>query len=542
MRFLPRAPASLQPALAEAFRHLDLPEPVRVCLLRPPGATACYQVDDAEGGTHRLTILLADLDGTGVNGTLVAARRFEEVADLPVPHAVALPLGLLGCSAYLQRLPEGRPADTLGDADRALTALGRVLDGLGGNPQGDPGLAANPYGFRATADWASEWRWRCRRWADVARRGATAWQPLSDTLLAEIGAASLDVDGPPVLVPPDLEPGAVWLDDRGALCAVDGWDGAWCGDRWSAWAPLLHLPAQALHTVCMAFAKPPRLAVHTARLQAYAAGFVLRLLARASVAVGPHERVRALSRALLAADARRTLPERLLAADAGREGPSTVAVERSTVLAVMDRLVREPSVVDRERWLAVAGTALTAHHVSGTPGLEGWAAVAEEALAHLEPGLGPAVLPRGVKGSEAPDGRVVAWVAQSLRQAAGGWAPEGFDVAVAQLSWVPARKTGAQERLAAEVLALVAAERLGRGASPEVARAAALAWEELDFGQPAQKVEVAEVLRYYADSEAHAGARRPVGLLLFALARGGRFDLPAPVPALLQAMDVALPV
>lgn len=272
-----------------------------------------------------------------------------------------------------------------------------------------------------------------------------------------------------MLVPPDLEPGAVWLDDRGALCAVDGWDGAWCGDRWSAWAPLLHLPAQALHTVCMAFAKPPRLAVHTARLQAYAAGFVLRLLARASVAVGPHERVRALSRALLAADARRTLPERLLAADAGREGPSTVAVERSTVLAVMDRLVREPSVVDRERWLAVAGTALTAHHVSGTPGLEGWAAVAEEALAHLEPGLGPAVLPRGVKGSEAPDGRVVAWVAQSLRQAAGGWAPEGFDVAVAQLSWVPARKTGAQERLAAEVLALVAAERLGRGASPEVA-------------------------------------------------------------------------
>lgn len=136
MRFLPRAPASLQPALAEAFRHLDLPEPVRVCLLRPPGATACYQVDDAEGGTHRLTILLADLDGTGVNGTLVAARRFEEVADLPVPHAVALPLGLLGCSAYLQRLPEGRPADTLGDADRALTALGRVLDGLGGQSPG----------------------------------------------------------------------------------------------------------------------------------------------------------------------------------------------------------------------------------------------------------------------------------------------------------------------------------------------------------------------------------------------------------------------
>ena len=547
LSFLPTWPATLIPPLSGAFSALGLPQPVEVQALRRPGALGCYLVTGVDGAQRRLTVVLTDLVGTGTNGAIIAANRLEGDEDLPVAGPViALPIPVLGAPALLHGLPRGRPSDVIGDPALSLDALGRVLDAVSRRAQPDGGVAAGRHRFYAThGRWGEQWVGMARRWAEIARRGGAALQPMTDALLGALDEEALADEGPPVLVPAGLGPGAIWLDEAGEHVAVDGWTPTWCGDPWSAWAPLLHLPAEALARVRLAHAAPPLLAPRARRLAVYAAGHALSLLAEAAAAVGPQERCAALQRALLAFEARDSLVARLEAADGGGPAPAPVGVERALVLAVMDRLVREPLIGHAPGWLAVAGAALLAHHLAGSAELAGWVEVARGAVSLLERGAGPAPTPLAAAPlltPQEPQAWILRWIAEELRHAAGGQAPEGMDAAIGALSWRAPPDHSAQHRLHEAVLGLAAVARLG-GEGAEAMRErlveqARESWDELDFGVPAPVVRPEATLLRYADPAAHAGLGWPVGLLLFAFARGGALPLPATPPAILAVLGV----
>lgn len=547
LAFLPALPATLLEPLGAACAALGLPAPRRVQALRRPGALGAYLVTDERGEPSQLTVVLSDLGGHGVFGALVAARRLEGDLDLPVPTPViALPLQALGCPAILHPLPAGRPADATGDAARALRALGLVLDAVARRPQPERGAGANAWRYLPLAgSWGAEWAALAARWAALARRGGTALEPMTSALLARIDPQALPLDGEPVLVPGGLAPGALWLDERGELVGVDGWLPSWCGDRWSAWAPLLHLRSTALASVAAAHARPPRLSPETARLEAYAAGHVLLLLAEAAAAPGPHERVRGLERALLAWEALPSLADRLAAADEGRELDPPGGVDRAGVLAVMDRLVREPALADADRWQAIAGAALLAHHVGADPALGGWREVARRSVALLEPGGEPTPWTEAPPEPppDEPGAWILRWIGAELRAAAGGQAPPGFEAALDRLARRPpvAERPSPVARLAEALLGLAALARLQGEHEARRARLVAQAreaWEPLDFGAPAPDWPPGRYLRYFADPDAHEGQGQPVGLLLFAFARAGALPLPAPPTAVLRALGV----
>ncbi len=549
LRFLPTVPATLLGPLTEALARLGRPAPREILALRRPGALGCYAFTDDQGSPWRLTVALQDQVGSGVFGPLVAARALEGDLELPVPEPViALPLSALGCPALVHGMPRGRPADARNEPELALRALGRVIDALGRRPQPWRGVGATPWRFVPTAgSWGAEYAALCARWAALASRGGTLLQPMGSFLLAMIDPAALTLEGPAVLVPGGLAPGALWMDDRGALTAVDGWMPAWSGDPWSAWAPVLHLSAGALATLRGAFVHPPALSPQRARLQIYAAGHVLLMLAEAAAAPGPLERVHALQRALLAWEALPSLAERLAAADEGREHAAPRGVERASVLAALDRMAREPGLTDPEPWMAVAGAALLAHRVGGEPALAGWREVAKESSALLEPGLGAAPTgPEHALNLESPRAWILRWLAAELREAAGGQAPEGLDAAVARLGWLPRAGGGsAPARLLEATLGLAAVARLG-GEGAEQMRALLIAqaresWSELDFGVPAPEVPPGRYLLHYAATAAHADQAQPVGLLLYAFARVGALPLPASPPAILRALGVPSP-
>lgn len=551
LSFLPTLPATLLGPLSSVFAKLGLPAPAQVQALRRPGALGSYLVTSVTGGQLRLTTVLADLCGSGVNGALIAARRLEGWDELPITvPTIALPLESLGCPALVHGLPAGHPADARLEPTRALRAIGRVVDGLRRHPQPDEGMIAGPHRFYPSHDtWGAQWQALAARWAELARRGGTALQPMTDLLLSEIDPGALPMDEPPVLVPGGLAPGAIWLDDSGDVLAVDGWIPAWCGDPWSAWAPLLHLSAGALATVRGAHATPPDLVAQADRLRVYAAGHVLYMLAEAAAAHGPHERVVALQRAISAFEVRTSLAARLAAASGAPGELTQVGAERTLALATLDRLVREPVLTEPGSWLAVAGNVLLAHQVGGSPDLVGWREVARKSVARLEPGLGPAITSPSGPGeapADTPQGWILRWIVQELQAAAGGQGPESLGSVVARLSRrAPPPTQGAAQRLLEATLGLAAVARLADGAG-EAMRArlvaqARAAWDELDFGVPAPVVRPARYLRHYADPAAHAAQSWPVGLLLYAFARAGELPLPASPPAILRALGVEAP-
>ncbi len=550
LSFLPTAPATLLGPLAAVFARLGLPAPAQVQALRRPGALGSYLVTSASGHRLRLTTVLMDLSGSGVNGALIAARRLEGDDALPVAGpAIALPPDALGCPALLHGMPAGRPADAAQDPARALRALGRVLDRLRQRPQPDEGVAASSHRFYPSHDtWGAQWLALARRWAELARRGGAALQPMTELLLSEIDPAVLSLDEAPVLVPGGLAPGALWLDDDGEILAVDGWIPAWCGDPWSAWAPLLHLSAGALAALRDAHAVPPDLLAQADRLGAYAAGHILCMLAEAAVAPGPHERIAGLQRAIAAFEVRSSLRARLEAANRGAGELAQPGTERTLALAALDRLAREPAPTDPGSWLAVAGNVLLAHHVGASPELIGWREVARLSVARMEPGLGPAVAPARAPTeapADTPQGWILRWIAAELRAAAGGQAPEVLDAVVASLSRRASPAEGASlaaRRLLEATLGLAAVACL-EGGDRDAMRARLVAqarasWDELDFGVPAPDLRPARYLRHYADPAAHAALGWPVGLLLFAFARAGQLPLPASPPAILRALGV----
>lgn len=548
LNFLPTSPASLLAPVASAYQSLGRPAPVRVLALRKPAALGCYGIEDISGAQTRLTVVLSDMVGSGVCGAGVAAHRLEGDEGLPIAGPViVLPLAALGCPAMLHGMPAGRPADALGDPGLALRALGRVLDHLTAHPQPDGGVLASPHRFYPSgASWGEQWASLALRWAELARRGGTALQPMTDVLLAETDPSAVRFDGPPVLVPGGLAPGALWIGEDGEIRAVDGWIPSWCGDPWSAWAPLLHLSARALAAVRGAHARPPSLVPQAERLATYAAGHVLYMLAEAAAAPGPKERIAGIQRAMLAFDARKSLRARLEAADGGSAAPEPVGVERQEVLAAMDRLVREPLIAEPSQWAAVAGAVLLAQATRGNPELTGWEEVAREAIHRLEPGLGPALV-RPLHAHAPPGepiiGWILRWLAQELRAAAGGQAPDALDAVLALLAHRPPPMDGATPaytRLTEAVLGLAATARHPDAAAlrERLCAQAQESWAELDVGPPAPERPLRDYLRTFARPNAHAGQRCPVALLLFALGSVGDLPLPAPPSALLAALGV----
>jgi hypothetical protein len=527
--YLPTVPATLLPSLVEPFGRIGFAAPIGVRALRRPGRLGMYLVELDDGREVRLTTVRVDLSGSAGAEVLLAARRLEGEEALPVAsRVVLLPLAVFGEPAWVEPLPAGRPADAWGDATTALAAMGRVIGAVAEVPQADVGVIATPHGYLGDVDrWSSSFLALAERWAGLARRHGTGLAPLVEDLLQRIGSADLALDGPPVLVPGDLEPGAIWLDSDGAVTRVDGWAPGWCGDRWSAWAPVLHLGADAIAQVRRAHPERPALAPQAERLGAYAAARVLFQLADAGAAIGPHERMRGVERALAMADALHTLPDRLRAADADIDEPDRPALARAALLAVVDRAVREPVVSDPRGWLAAAGASLVAWRIGDDPALAGWHAVARQAIALLEPGGPPRVPAPASTLPEAAAEAILRWVGGALIRGLGGHAPDGWDAALSEIAARLPPSTSPDERLARAVLVLAAcASGYGDAALATPATAAAReAWGAVGWSD-ASAVPPAAWLAHFADPAAHGGVSAPVGLLLVALL-GRPLALPA---------------
>ena len=573
LTFLPLQPQTLLPLLDRVFADLHRPAPVAVRLQRAPDTHGHYVVTDERGAITQLVVTFQDQTGSGSNGPLLAARRLEDDPQLPMAGSVvSLPVQALGAVAYLQPMPQGPSATAWvhGDASRldaALQRMGWVLAELSRRPQTDRGVLATPHGFYGSrSSWGEDYVATAHRWAELAKQGGTALQPMTDELLCDLKPAALQ-GMPATLVPADLSFDTLWLSQDGVLSAVGGWTTTWAGDPWSAWAPFLHLPARSLSKLALALGDAS-LSQHSERLQSYASGQVLRLLAAAAVAPGPSERIHTLRMALQLFERRSSLTERLQAADQNLPEP----VEASTspaphsALALLDRLVRSPTLTQQRTWVGLAAGVCLAHHLAGAPPALGWSKVVSHSLKYLEPGLDAAPNPAAVSpevvlrealsatsesGTLDTTALALLWLSRELVGIV-GHQPAGLDSAVRALvqrfAPVKAEEMSAVDALEHALIGLAALDQLLPASDADrmalqdrLANQARLAWDVLDFGLPKPTQKPAQYLEYFSSLDHHQGHPRRVALALFSVFRSNNCPLPAHPSAVLRAIGIQIP-
>jgi len=519
MKYLPLRPETLLIQLHQVHQHRGLPAPQSIEIVRT-GAFYEALITDSSGTRRRILVANGDLLPGGLFGAVHAARWLQSYPEIPMagPYLL-LPIGCLDIPAIYSPVPTG---ETLFRPEQ----IGRVIRTL-------PAVAAHGGGAHAhamhplTASWAGDYRALAERWVALARAGGTAIQPVVDQMLGKLTPRALELDGPPALVPAEVRP----YFDGDRLTHVGGWELSWAGDRLSALGPYLHHDASTLARLGrgLGVSLLPRID----SLRAYAAGSVLLLLAQAAAAIGAHERVELLSTAINRAAALETLEDRLRAAELGKELSHPTAPDRTAPLAMMDRLLRQPLVSDTTSWRSLAGTVLWCQQVADRhPSAH---TVALSALRHLEAGGEASVgLPSLPVNSE-PHGQVLAWLGAGLKKAAGG-APEGFDGALAALSYRngPPKNTAHQQLIEALLATTAAAARGGDPTSLSQQLRAACAEAPIS---PDPNLLLERVEAKYAQPEAWAEERTPVGLVLYALNESSIL-LPGSAERVLSALEV----